>query len=65
MTISDALHLAQSAPSSAKQSPETMEDWLTNEIFDHPDFDEPCIVHAHIAANELAAEAASVWHFHN
>ena len=65
MTISDALRLAQSAPSSAVQSPETMEDWLANEIFDHPDFDEPCIVKASITANELAQEVASVWHFHN
>jgi hypothetical protein len=65
MTFSDALHLAQSAPSSAFQSPQTMEDWLTTEIFDHPDFDEPCIVKASITANELAQEVASVWHFHN
>ena len=65
MTFSDALHLAQSAPSSAFQSFETMEDWLTDKIFDHPDFDEPCLVKAHTTANELAAEAASVWHFHN
>jgi len=42
-----------------------MEDWLTDEIFDHPDFDEPCIVKASITANELAQEVASVWHFHN
>ena len=41
-----------------------MVSWLTDEIFDHPDFDEPCLVKASAAANELAEEVTTLFHHH-
>jgi len=64
MSFSHALHLANSAPSHVKNERQTMVSWLTDEIFDHPDFDEPCLVKASAAANELAEEVTTLFHHH-